>query len=132
MGVLLHYGNNRNLFILIVFVLSRAALTGRAVSCSQPKFCYQLLEEARPANGSAHVPGCSQYSPHLHDGNGMRLASQCEYKHFILCGRFNLEEPPGPQRVYSRPGTPPPTKVTVLSDKEQKDWVKDSQGITEQ
>ncbi|XP_075887666.1 5'-3' exoribonuclease 1 [Nelusetta ayraudi] len=45
--------------------------------------------------------------------------------------KFSLEEPPGAQRVYSRPGTPPPTKVTVLSDKEQKEWVKDSQGITE-
>uniref|UniRef100_A0A8C9ZEG7 5'-3' exoribonuclease 1 n=1 Tax=Sander lucioperca TaxID=283035 RepID=A0A8C9ZEG7_SANLU len=45
--------------------------------------------------------------------------------------RFCLEEPPGVQRVYDRPSTPPPTKVTCLSDKEQKDWVKDVQGLTE-
>ncbi|XP_074544570.1 5'-3' exoribonuclease 1 isoform X1 [Halichoeres trimaculatus] len=45
--------------------------------------------------------------------------------------KFSLEEPPGVQKVYDRPSTPPPTKVTCLSDKEQKDWVKDVQGITE-
>ncbi|XP_045906934.1 5'-3' exoribonuclease 1 [Micropterus dolomieu] len=44
---------------------------------------------------------------------------------------FCLDEPPGVQRVYDQPSTPPPTKVTSLSDKEQKDWVKDVQGITE-
>ncbi|XP_069565881.1 5'-3' exoribonuclease 1 [Brachyistius frenatus] len=45
--------------------------------------------------------------------------------------KFCLEEPPGVQQVYDRPSTPPPTKVTCLSDKEYKDWVKDVQGITE-
>ena len=45
--------------------------------------------------------------------------------------RFCLEEPAGVQRLYEE-GTPPPTKVMYLSDKEQKDWVKDVQGITEQ
>ncbi|XP_044075764.1 5'-3' exoribonuclease 1 isoform X2 [Siniperca chuatsi] len=45
--------------------------------------------------------------------------------------KFCLEEPPGVQRVYDRPSSPPPTKITCLSDKEQKDWVKDVQGITE-
>ncbi|TMS09737.1 5'-3' exoribonuclease 1 [Larimichthys crocea] len=45
--------------------------------------------------------------------------------------KFCLEEPPGVQRVYDRPSTPPPTKVTCLSDKEKKDWVKDVQGLTE-
>ncbi|XP_035984960.1 5'-3' exoribonuclease 1 [Fundulus heteroclitus] len=45
--------------------------------------------------------------------------------------RFALDEPPGVQRVYDRPSSPPPTKVSCLSDKEQKDWVKDVQGITE-
>ncbi|XP_030607543.1 5'-3' exoribonuclease 1 isoform X2 [Archocentrus centrarchus] len=45
--------------------------------------------------------------------------------------KFYLEEPPGVQRVYDRPSTPPPTKVTCLSDKEQKEWIKDVQGITE-
>ncbi|XP_061588821.1 5'-3' exoribonuclease 1 [Cololabis saira] len=45
--------------------------------------------------------------------------------------KFSLEEPPGVQRVYDRPSSPPPIKVSRLSDKEQKDWVKDVQGITE-
>lgn len=45
--------------------------------------------------------------------------------------KFSLEEPPGVQRVYNRASTPPPTRVTGLSDKEEKDWVKDVQGITE-
>uniref|UniRef100_M4AV83 5'-3' exoribonuclease 1 n=1 Tax=Xiphophorus maculatus TaxID=8083 RepID=M4AV83_XIPMA len=45
--------------------------------------------------------------------------------------KFALEEPPGVQQVYDRPSSPPPTKVSYLSDKEQKDWVKDVQGITE-
>ncbi|KAJ0058968.1 hypothetical protein NL108_003310, partial [Boleophthalmus pectinirostris] len=45
--------------------------------------------------------------------------------------KFSLEESPGIQKVYNRPSTPPPTKVSRLSDKEQKDWVKDVQGITE-
>lgn len=55
-----------------------------------------------------------------------------EVKYFVLSGRFCLEEQPGVQRVYNRPSTPPPTKVAVLSDKEQKEWVKDELGITEQ
>uniref|UniRef100_A0A8C8DNR1 5'-3' exoribonuclease 1 n=1 Tax=Oryzias sinensis TaxID=183150 RepID=A0A8C8DNR1_9TELE len=45
--------------------------------------------------------------------------------------KFILDEPPGVQKVYEKPSSPPPTKVTYLSDKEQKDWVKDVQGITE-
>lgn len=45
--------------------------------------------------------------------------------------KFSLEEPHNVQRVYNRSSTPPPTKVSRLSDKEQKDWVKDIQGITE-
>ncbi|KAK7945419.1 hypothetical protein WMY93_001147 [Mugilogobius chulae] len=45
--------------------------------------------------------------------------------------KFSLEEPHGIQKVYNWPSTPPPTKVSRLSDKEQKDWVKDIQGITE-
>uniref|UniRef100_A0A8C8JYY3 5'-3' exoribonuclease 1 n=1 Tax=Oncorhynchus tshawytscha TaxID=74940 RepID=A0A8C8JYY3_ONCTS len=44
--------------------------------------------------------------------------------------KFFLEEPAGMQKLYDR-DSPPPTKVTYLSDKEQKDWVKDVQGITE-
>ncbi|XP_077392557.1 5'-3' exoribonuclease 1 [Festucalex cinctus] len=45
--------------------------------------------------------------------------------------KFALEEPPVVQRVYQSPSSPPPTNVTYLSDKEQRDWVKDIQGITE-
>uniref|UniRef100_A0A672H024 5'-3' exoribonuclease 1 n=1 Tax=Salarias fasciatus TaxID=181472 RepID=A0A672H024_SALFA len=45
--------------------------------------------------------------------------------------RFSLEEPPGVQQLYNRPSSPPPTKITCLSDKEEKEWVKDVQGITE-
>ncbi|KAM3604372.1 uncharacterized protein V6R79_010194 [Siganus canaliculatus] len=45
--------------------------------------------------------------------------------------KFCLEEPLGVQKVYDRPTTPPPTRVTTLSEKESKDWVKDVQGITE-
>lgn len=35
------------------------------------------------------------------------------------------------QKLYLNQ-TPPPTKVVLLSEKEQKDWVKDVQGLTEQ
>ncbi|XP_056148713.1 5'-3' exoribonuclease 1 [Lampris incognitus] len=45
--------------------------------------------------------------------------------------KFSLEDPPGIQKVYDRASSPPPTKVSYLSDKEQKDWVKDVQGINE-
>ncbi|XP_033993069.1 5'-3' exoribonuclease 1 isoform X2 [Trematomus bernacchii] len=45
--------------------------------------------------------------------------------------KFCLEEPPGVQRLYDRPSTPPPSKVNCMSDKEQKDWLKDVQGLTE-
>uniref|UniRef100_A0A4W4G951 5'-3' exoribonuclease 1 n=1 Tax=Electrophorus electricus TaxID=8005 RepID=A0A4W4G951_ELEEL len=44
--------------------------------------------------------------------------------------KFFLEEPPGVQKLYLD-STPPPVKVIYLNDKEQKDWVKDVQGITE-
>nr|XP_057944195.1 5'-3' exoribonuclease 1 isoform X2 [Doryrhamphus excisus] len=46
--------------------------------------------------------------------------------------KFSLHEPQGVQRVYDRPSTPPPIKVTFLSDKEQREWEKEVQGITEQ
>lgn len=45
--------------------------------------------------------------------------------------KFSLEEPHSTQKVYNRTTTPPPIKVTRLSDKEEKDWIKDIQGITE-
>uniref|UniRef100_A0A8C4ZYR0 Uncharacterized protein n=1 Tax=Gadus morhua TaxID=8049 RepID=A0A8C4ZYR0_GADMO len=45
--------------------------------------------------------------------------------------RFVLEEPPGVQKVYERPSSPPPTRTSHLSDKDHKDWVKDVQGNTE-
>ena len=51
---------------------------------------------------------------------------------FHLCSRFVLEEPPGVQKVYERPSSPPPTRTSHLSDKDHKDWVKDVQGNTEQ
>lgn len=45
--------------------------------------------------------------------------------------KFSLDEPPGVQKVYDRASSPPPSRVTYLSDKEQKDWLKDVQGNTE-
>ncbi|XP_028282686.1 5'-3' exoribonuclease 1 isoform X2 [Parambassis ranga] len=45
--------------------------------------------------------------------------------------KLYLEEPPGVQQVYDRPSSPPPTKVTCLSDKEQKEWVKVVQDMTD-
>lgn len=50
---------------------------------------------------------------------------------FLIATRFYLEEPPGVQKLYLDK-TPPPIKVSYLSDKEQKDWEKDVQGLTEQ
>uniref|UniRef100_A0AAR2L3P3 5'-3' exoribonuclease 1 n=1 Tax=Pygocentrus nattereri TaxID=42514 RepID=A0AAR2L3P3_PYGNA len=44
--------------------------------------------------------------------------------------KFFLEEPPGVQRLYVD-SSPPPVKLQYLSDKEQKDWVKEVQGLTE-
>ncbi|XP_061099695.1 5'-3' exoribonuclease 1 isoform X2 [Conger conger] len=44
--------------------------------------------------------------------------------------KFSLDEAPGAQTLYLV-NTPPPTKVAYLSDKEQKDWLKDVQGFTE-
>ncbi|XP_053293486.1 5'-3' exoribonuclease 1 [Pleuronectes platessa] len=45
--------------------------------------------------------------------------------------KFCLEEHPSVQRLYDGSSTPPPTRVIRVSDKDQKDWVKDVQGITE-
>ncbi|XP_029930281.1 5'-3' exoribonuclease 1 [Myripristis murdjan] len=45
--------------------------------------------------------------------------------------KFFLDEPPGAQKLYARSSTPPPTKVTYLSDKEQKEWLKDVQATSE-
>uniref|UniRef100_A0A8C8TZS7 5'-3' exoribonuclease 1 n=1 Tax=Peromyscus maniculatus bairdii TaxID=230844 RepID=A0A8C8TZS7_PERMB len=47
------------------------------------------------------------------------------------CTRFYLEEPPGTQKVYLGK-TAPPTKVIQLADKEQSNWTKEIQGISEQ
>uniref|UniRef100_A0A8C9U1S1 5'-3' exoribonuclease 1 n=1 Tax=Scleropages formosus TaxID=113540 RepID=A0A8C9U1S1_SCLFO len=44
--------------------------------------------------------------------------------------RFFLEDPPGLQKVYMG-RTPPPTRVVHLSDKEQKEWLKEVQSLTE-
>ncbi|KAM9440209.1 5'-3' exoribonuclease 1 isoform 2-T2 [Clarias gariepinus] len=43
--------------------------------------------------------------------------------------KFFLEETAGVQKLYEN--TPPPIKVVYLSDKEQKEWVKEVQGLTE-
>uniref|UniRef100_A0A8C6S1N2 5'-3' exoribonuclease 1 n=1 Tax=Nannospalax galili TaxID=1026970 RepID=A0A8C6S1N2_NANGA len=45
--------------------------------------------------------------------------------------RFYLEEPPGTQKVYLGK-TAPPSKVVQLGDKEQSNWTKEIQGISEQ
>uniref|UniRef100_A0A8I5XWP1 5'-3' exoribonuclease 1 n=1 Tax=Rattus norvegicus TaxID=10116 RepID=A0A8I5XWP1_RAT len=45
--------------------------------------------------------------------------------------RFYMEEPPGTQKVYLGK-TAPPCKVIQLSDKEQSNWTKEIQGISEQ
>ncbi|XP_063074870.1 5'-3' exoribonuclease 1 isoform X2 [Engraulis encrasicolus] len=45
--------------------------------------------------------------------------------------KFFLEEPHGVNKLYLDK-TPPPTRVTSLSDKEQKDWQREVYGITEQ
>ncbi|KAI1882663.1 hypothetical protein AGOR_G00237200 [Albula goreensis] len=44
--------------------------------------------------------------------------------------KFSLEEASGAQALYLG-NTPPPTKVAYLSDKEQKDWLKEVQNLTE-
>ncbi|XP_056600072.1 5'-3' exoribonuclease 1 isoform X1 [Triplophysa dalaica] len=44
--------------------------------------------------------------------------------------KFALEEQPGSQLLYMD-DIPPPTKVTHLTDKEQKDWIKEVQGLSE-
>ncbi|XP_050991492.1 5'-3' exoribonuclease 1 isoform X2 [Labeo rohita] len=44
--------------------------------------------------------------------------------------KFSLDEPTQSQMLYLG-NTPPPTKVTNLTDKEQKEWVKEVQGLSE-
>uniref|UniRef100_A0A2K5JHS5 5'-3' exoribonuclease 1 n=1 Tax=Colobus angolensis palliatus TaxID=336983 RepID=A0A2K5JHS5_COLAP len=46
------------------------------------------------------------------------------------CTRFYLEEPPGTQKLYLG-RTAPPSKVVHLGDKEQSNWAKEVQGISE-
>uniref|UniRef100_A0A8C4L5Y7 5'-3' exoribonuclease 1 n=1 Tax=Equus asinus asinus TaxID=83772 RepID=A0A8C4L5Y7_EQUAS len=46
------------------------------------------------------------------------------------CTRFYLEEPPGTQKLYLG-RTAPPSKVVHLGDKEQSNWTKEVQGISE-
>uniref|UniRef100_A0A8C7IW42 5'-3' exoribonuclease 1 n=1 Tax=Oncorhynchus kisutch TaxID=8019 RepID=A0A8C7IW42_ONCKI len=81
-------------------------------------------EEPVCGDVAALVLGCSLFVnwPHLEEAR-VTAVSDGESKFF-------LEEPAGVQKLYDR-DSPPPTKVTYLSDKEQKDWVKDVQGITE-
>lgn len=56
--------------------------------------------------------------------------SFCTLSFLSLLLRFILDEPPGVQKLYLD-STPPPVKVLYLNDKEQKEWVKEVQGITE-
>jgi 5'-3' exoribonuclease 1 len=49
----------------------------------------------------------------------------------FLSLRFYIEEPPGTQKVYLGK-TAPPSKVIQLTDKEQSNWTKEIQGISEQ
>ncbi|XP_013995099.1 5'-3' exoribonuclease 1 isoform X2 [Salmo salar] len=81
-------------------------------------------EEPVCGDVAALVLGCSVFVnwPHLEEARVVAV-SDGESK-------FSLEELAGVQKLYDR-DSPPPTKVTYLSDKEQKDWVKDVQGITE-
>ncbi|XP_053162862.1 5'-3' exoribonuclease 1 isoform X2 [Hemicordylus capensis] len=44
--------------------------------------------------------------------------------------KFNLEEPPGTQKLYMG-NVVPPTKVAYVGDKEQNIWMKEIQGISE-
>nr|KAF6476912.1 5'-3' exoribonuclease 1 [Rousettus aegyptiacus] len=44
--------------------------------------------------------------------------------------KFYLEEPPGTQKLYLG-RTAPPCKVVLLGDKEQSNWIKEVQGISE-
>ncbi|XP_031415330.1 5'-3' exoribonuclease 1 isoform X2 [Clupea harengus] len=60
--------------------------------------------------------------PHLEEA---RVVAVCDGE-----TKFFLEEPPGVQKLYLDKTTPP-IKVSYLSDKEQKDWEKDVQGLTE-
>lgn len=68
---------------------------------------------------------------HFQPSFPLHFLSPLSLHHSSVPLRFFLEEPAGMQKLYDR-DSPPPTKVTYLSDKEQKDWVKDVQGITEQ
>lgn len=45
--------------------------------------------------------------------------------------RFYLEERPGAQKLY-RGNAMPPTKVTLVGEKENNIWIKEIQGISEQ
>uniref|UniRef100_A0A8C7VAW9 5'-3' exoribonuclease 1 n=1 Tax=Oncorhynchus mykiss TaxID=8022 RepID=A0A8C7VAW9_ONCMY len=74
---------------------------------------------------------CAVYSYHAELDYTSTSALPDLFPNIMHCHvRFFLEEPAGMQKLYNR-DSPPPTKVTYLSDKEQKDWVKDVQGITE-
>lgn len=86
-----------------------------------------VIQSAR-VSASVLPPDHQRTSPNLTLSDGKQPSLNVTN---LLC-RFCLEESPGVQRVYGRPSTPPPTKVTCLSDKEQKEWVKDVQGIIEQ
>ncbi|KAL0965964.1 hypothetical protein UPYG_G00288750 [Umbra pygmaea] len=84
-----------------------------------------LLDKEEPVCGdvASQVLGHSVFVnwPHLEEARVVEV-SDGETKYY-------LDEPAGVQKLYD--SSPPPTNVTYLGNKEQKDWVKDVQGITE-
>ncbi|XP_072524697.1 5'-3' exoribonuclease 1 isoform X2 [Salminus brasiliensis] len=98
-------------------------------------------QSSRGENMMLEILPCQQGVPMLEDVAGLVLGKlvfvnwpHLEEARVVAVSdgesRFFLEEPPGTQKLYEA-GTPPPARVVYLSDKEQKDWVKEVQGITE-
>uniref|UniRef100_A0A8C7XVU6 5'-3' exoribonuclease 1 n=1 Tax=Oryzias sinensis TaxID=183150 RepID=A0A8C7XVU6_9TELE len=100
----------------------------RLLAAMEP-YNHKLTKEEKDRNGHKECAVYS-YDPEI-DFTYTSTLPQL-FPNIVHCRvRFILDEPPGVQKVYEKPSSPPPTKVTYLSDKEQKDWVKDVQGITE-
>ncbi|XP_028587031.2 5'-3' exoribonuclease 1 [Podarcis muralis] len=81
-------------------------------------------EELNAENVASLVLGKSIFVnwPHLEEARAVAV-SDGETK-------FQLEEPPGTQKLYMG-NAAPPTKATFVRDKEQNIWVKEIQGISE-
>uniref|UniRef100_A0A8C6NZN7 5'-3' exoribonuclease 1 n=1 Tax=Nothobranchius furzeri TaxID=105023 RepID=A0A8C6NZN7_NOTFU len=109
--------------VLIPFIDERCLLA------AMEPFNHKLTNEEKARNRHSE---CDLYS---YDGD-LDFTYNSSLPHLfpsiINCHvKFALEEPSGVQQVYDRSCSPPPSKVSHLSDKEQKEWVKDVQGITE-